>query len=255
MRKEDKLLCLGIFIGFGVTVAAMALPLWYPNAPQWVWGVMFIGGLSIAAYSSLVLCYELFIKLHLTREVKLIPLTMIICGILLIAGGIIYHLYDKKPQLTKISPIKQPSADEIAAQIIKKLPEKTQAGNLKQRAYDLSDEILWDLYRHGWPQSHKLRTEKKWPPYIGPMPETEKEGLSKWMKSRSGYFKFRFLQDVININNEFAEMHIKDPHLDSFLYPKSLIIIGMDPKHGRLILSQEIEEIALSLRNMADQIK
>lgn len=97
MRIDFKIALYGLLAGIGSTVAAMALPLRYPNISPLVLDIVLFGGLALALGSCLLIIYELVFRPRLAKEVKLIPLTMIIGGILLITGGIIYHLHDKKP--------------------------------------------------------------------------------------------------------------------------------------------------------------
>ena len=64
-------------------------------------------------------------------------------------------------------------------------------GNLKERTYDLSDEILWDPYRHGWPQRHPiLNKEKVWPPstFSMPPPNAAPEEINRWGIERSNFY-------------------------------------------------------------------
>lgn len=58
MRKQDQITLIGIIIGLGATVAAMALPFAYPNLPLAVWRILFWGGLAITALSVLLLIYD-----------------------------------------------------------------------------------------------------------------------------------------------------------------------------------------------------
>jgi hypothetical protein len=76
-----------------IGIVLMACPLAYPGFPLLLWRFLFWGGLAILIFWGL---YNFFTKLRLTKEVKLIPLIMIIGGFMLIAGGIIYHLHDSK---------------------------------------------------------------------------------------------------------------------------------------------------------------
>jgi hypothetical protein len=76
-----------------IGIVLMACPLAYPGFPLLLWRFLFWGGLAILIFWG---TYNLFTKLSLTKEVKLIPLIMIIGGFMLIAGGIIYHLHNNK---------------------------------------------------------------------------------------------------------------------------------------------------------------
>jgi hypothetical protein len=79
--------------------------------------------------------------------------------------------------------------------------------------------------------------------------------------SRSEYFKFRFLQRIVDIRSEFAELHLRDEKLDDFLkyhgtietMDRQIVVAGRSP--NILILPQHIEEVAERLRILAAQIK
>jgi hypothetical protein len=85
------------FIG----IVLMACPLAYPGLPLLLWRFLFWGGLAILIFGSL---YNLFIKPRLAKEVNLISLSMVIGGILLIIGGIIYYLHDTPITSSTSSP-------------------------------------------------------------------------------------------------------------------------------------------------------
>jgi len=126
MRKEDKLaLLLGLVVGPGITAMTTALPHLWPSAPLWLWLILFWGGLTITAYAILFLIYDFIIRPHLSREVKLIPLTMIICGFLLIIGGIIYHLHKKPIEQRPIQPISETPIPAPPQQELPKPPSKS----------------------------------------------------------------------------------------------------------------------------------
>ena len=134
-------------------------------------------------------------------------------------------------------------------------------GNLKQRTVDLSNEIMLDLYKHGWrsEQSHPSL-----PRYfvIAPMPVDAKES-QQWVLDRSGYFSYFVLPKVINIRNEFANLHSIDPELDGILemhgVPQNIdekFYIQGQPFHLRMpILPQEIEQISECLTKLAQPLK
>jgi hypothetical protein len=132
-------------------------------------------------------------------------------------------------------------------------------GNLKQRAIDLSNRIMDDLYRHGW---------RNWGdrPQSGPIPipkmPTEREAVMQWNRSRSIYFEFRFLQPLSDIRDEFAQLHIRDRELDDFFSYRATEMESTSrpddtriPRLRTTILPLEIESIAKHLALMASQIK
>src|SRR5208337_3683531 len=99
-----------LFIGPGIAAMTTALPQLWPNAPLWVWLTMFAGGLSITITSLSFLLYDYIIRPYFNREVKMVPLTTIICGVFLIIFGVIYHISDKNP-----IAVKQPSSKIIVS--------------------------------------------------------------------------------------------------------------------------------------------
>lgn len=127
-------------------------------------------------------------------------------------------------------------------------------GNLKQRAIALSDEIMENLCEHGWGPHPSSQQLKKWSGRIfETMPKTE-EGITQWTRSRSNYFKFRFVKRVIDLRDEFAQLHIREQDLDSFiaLYREHPLHL-MEDRY--FILPQKIERVAECLIKLAEQIK
>jgi len=128
--------------------------------------------------------------------------------------------------------------------------------DLRQRALNLSEEIVTDLHRHGWTVSIP---HKPFPPQIiSPIP-TDKKGRQHWARSRSDYFRSRFLQRVFDIRKEFSQLHIRDSVLDDFF--RSLDVARQEDikrqsnpdQRADIILPVEIEEVAMRLQVLADQ--
>jgi hypothetical protein len=132
-------------------------------------------------------------------------------------------------------------------------------GNIKQRAINLSNEIMDDLFRHGW------RSIDHEPPpsyaYARPMP-TDPTAFNTWMLTRSAHFEFRYLPKVIELRNEFSELHLRDDRLDAFLKYRAeqndtdkivAAVGGTNREHP--ILPMDIEMIAERLNALASQIK
>ncbi len=114
-------------------MTAKLLPLAYPDVPLWVLRTLFWLGVAIIVGSILFFINDYLIRPHLIRGIKMVPLLMIICGILFILGGITYHLINKTPQPKQpvsagsvVQQPKQPTAEEIASEIARKLPAETQ---------------------------------------------------------------------------------------------------------------------------------
>ncbi len=111
----------------------MACPLAYPGFSLLLWRFLFWSGLAILIFGAI---YNISVKKHLIREVKLIPLTMIIGGILLIVGGIIYHLHVVEPvhQLQEIQASTEQKlfVDNLIKEYIKTNPETKNNHQLMQ---------------------------------------------------------------------------------------------------------------------------
>lgn len=156
--------------------------------------------------------------------------------------------------------------------IVERLPEQNQQqpviiqtaptfGNLKQRATALSQEITQDLWMHGWspPAGQQL------PPgfVIQPMPKGGREEITQWTRSRSSYFRWKFFDRVLDMRNEFAQLHIRDQRLDDFFKYQGMIeqanrqLAAAQPQRqiDSLVLPQEIEMVAERLKVLAEQLK
>jgi hypothetical protein len=115
-----------------------------------------------------------------------------------------------------------------------------------------------DMYMHGW----KIYPGTPAPPGIPPMP-TGMEENKRWVESRSGYFKFRFLGRVFEMRNEYAQLHIQDEELDTYLQSivdSQKMRDSMPPDRRKdfpemPILPMEIESISDRLKVLASQIR
>jgi hypothetical protein len=93
----------------------------------------------------------------------------------------------------------------------------TPYGNLQQRAINLAQEIMDELYRHGLPDGR--------PMYLGPSPgivaveQKPRNGpaVAEWDSRRSRSFRMRRLDNVRELRDEFAQLHLRDRELDDFL--------------------------------------
>jgi hypothetical protein len=84
-------------------------------------------------------------------------------------------------------------------------------GNIKDRAVALSQEIIRDLCLRGW----RGRGCQETPPgFVQRMPTTEPE-MGQWVRGLSDYFRWRLFERVLDIRNEFAQLHLRDQELDS----------------------------------------
>jgi hypothetical protein len=132
-------------------------------------------------------------------------------------------------------------------------------GNLGDRAIALSDDIMQDLYRYGWKNWGNRSGQQG--PSVPKMPSSPEE-TQRWTSSRSHYFRFRFFEKVLDIRNEFAQLHLRDERLDDFFKYQGMIeqanrqMAAANPGHeiDVPILPQQIEEVAERLKILANQI-
>jgi hypothetical protein len=167
---------------------------------------------------------------------------------------------DKTPHKSPQVPPLQPSVKEQPPKII--IETGPVFGNIKERAIALSDEILIDLYRHGWPGYGPPRIQPE--RVVQQFPGSDSAKTALWVKTRSGYFRFRLRDRVIDIRNEFAQLHLRSQELDEFLdhekrnddFEKQMAAL---PPQNRVatpdIFPPQIESVAKELRVLAEQIK
>ncbi len=164
----------------------------------------------------------------------------------LIMAGFLYLIYHPSTELTNVTTniIQPPSV-----------------GNLKQRAYNLADEIMEDLYTHGWRPMFMGDWKPRHPLIQDKMPDDE-DGNRVWAERRSRNFKHRFYERTIELKNEFAQLHYSDHWLDEYFKNKKmqedannqLKGIGK-PQREIYFMPQEIEKIAMHIRKLSEQIK
>lgn len=134
-------------------------------------------------------------------------------------------------------------------------------GNLKERAITLSQEIMEDLWINGW-HSNPVAHVQKPPGFIvfQQMPKSYEE-QKQWVHSRSNYFHWKFFDRVLDMRNEYAQLHIRDQRLDDFLKHEGVIedanthMVVIPPPEVNFILPQDIEDVTERLRALADQLK
>lgn len=121
-------------------------------------------------------------------------------------------------------------------------------GNIRDRAYALSEEIMENLWSHGWKGGpwDSIRMPKGFV-QVQKMPDLhDVQANLQWVKNRSSYFRFRFLQRVIEMRDEFAQLHLRDTQLDEYLKNER-----MDSAFN--IPPQSIQSVAERLRVLADK--
>jgi len=167
-----------------------------------------------------------------------------------------HHLPDEKPKdLAPPNFIPTKKTVSPKAPLPNAKPEEPRieipipTGNLKDRTISLSADITRDLNRHGWHTPNLIETQL-FPGEEIPMPTTP-EGVNQWVKARSDYFKFNFLTRLTNIRDDFAKCNYRDPQLDEFFRFLDYRIGNEQPD----IPVQDIEQVAVRLRVMAENIK
>ena len=136
-------------------------------------------------------------------------------------------------------------------------------GNIKQRSIDLSNEIMEDLYRNGWPQRAWSKLQRT--PEVSVISRTPTTAVDskQWMKIRSSFFRWKFIKRILEIRNEFSQLHLRDQGLDDFFNyqgmiedtNKQLSMTGQPQRIDNFILPQQIESVAESLVALAEQVK
>lgn len=128
-------------------------------------------------------------------------------------------------------------------------------GSLK-RALALSDEIMTDLYKNGWRYGHAIPSRLQiLPQSIRPRPTTS-EGWRNWNDTCSVAFHSMYYQRVVDIRNEFAELHLRDIELDDFI--KGQDMMKQNPSTSILWWTStppvEIESVAERLTILAEEL-
>lgn len=139
----------------------------------------------------------------------------------------------------------------------------SQFGNIGDRAVELSQEIMEDLWIHGWAsrRDSPIQMPKGFVP-IAKMPAPgDVQGNLRWERSRSSYFRFRFLKRAVDLRNELAQLHLRDRRLDEFMKDQRKMEEVQREAKGTPIERQmetdisppEIEEVAEGLRILGDE--
>ncbi len=139
-------------------------------------------------------------------------------------------------------------------------------GNLKERTVSLASRIMTDLYEHGWKEG---RPRHQPPPTISihmPPPLAEHDAPRSemtWTTHRSYDFQTFYLKEVQEIVQEFTRLSIRNRRLDDELEMLDERMKGneqlgrfqqLTPHDRWPLLPMEIEDIADSLRELANQI-
>jgi hypothetical protein len=100
--------------------------------------------------------------------------------------------------------------------MVRELHQGNQTGNLKERAVALSAEIMKKMYQRGWMEGRVTLPPGVIVVHHEPGPSASSEEQLKYIEINRGYFRFRFAQQLLNMHQEFAELHLHDYDLDQF---------------------------------------
>jgi hypothetical protein len=232
----------------GAAVLIMAIG-WYVSE----WGARIASVLALA-----ILLFAIWIKSDWSKNIK--GWSTFVLSVIVVIFIVVTFLWPKlsvQPSIQEPAPRPSPPASVPTRPAVQLAPT---FGNLKERTLALSQEIMEDLSRHGWRE--KQPVDRRSPNFH--MPDvTDIEGLQKWIQTRSIHFRFRFLNRVIDLRNEFSQLHLRDERLDRFIESEGMIeqanqmmrqqnLAGMRQID---ILPQQIEEVAERLVVLANQIK
>lgn len=188
----------------------------------------------ILVLALLVGCFGIF------QSGWIVHLNIICCLILGIALTLIsWWIQPSSPQ--------QPTANEIATEVIKKMPADMikPVGNLKQRTIELVDGITKDFFS----ESRRYPA----PPLDSTNPKATEEAHLKWVQNTSEYFKWKYFEKALELRDEFAQLHIKEPDLDYF-FKSQASYEGDNRQYKHPILNWEILKVRDCLKAMADKI-
>jgi hypothetical protein len=145
--------------------------------------------------------------------------------------------FDKTPHRPSVRPTPSQQRPQTIIEIAPAL------GNLRERILTLSQDILNDLYAHGWREGVQGIQYRGM--MISHMPHTTEE-LKNWALLRSKYFKHFFLSRAIELRDECAQLHIKNEQLDELLEMEKI---------ADQLPTPAIESTAEQLQTLAQQIK
>lgn len=133
-------------------------------------------------------------------------------------------------------------------------------GNLKQRTIELSNEIMRSLYEKGW-KKEIIEREKLFNPdfVLSEMPDPAKNpnGFREWKINMSGKFYLLYFDQVLEIKNEYSQLHIKNKALDRYYFDDRTINSPIDDRNilsplemGNYLVLHRYQEINMNMKNM-----
>jgi hypothetical protein len=108
----DRTALIICFAGLAGTIAAMALPLAWPNVPNWIWRVIFWVSIFLLVITLIFLAYEYWIKSIIHGKQYMWPIILMGFGILIFGVGIIWHhIQLSKTTIPSFQPRSQPGKE------------------------------------------------------------------------------------------------------------------------------------------------
>jgi hypothetical protein len=147
----------------------------------------------------------------------------------------------------------------IEAQI-NELRATTVGGNLAERARSLARAMMVNLAERGWqPPNGHIDLPPGDTPFLHFPTQTESADYrNTWFRNMTNYWRFRFGDSVVGVHDEFAQLHIKDRDLDSFVESYELdvkdLARGITAGARSPVNPYEIQDVANSLVRLADQL-
>jgi hypothetical protein len=147
-------------------------------------------------------------------------------------------------------PLNNPSPSEDVRGLHGDGTQKQSYGNLKLRLWQLSHDVMANLYKRGWPQLEGFsKSEFVNEPLIEHYPhegtDAEKDD---WSRRCVQYFQSMQLKQVVDIYQECLALHIRDEKLETDINLQS------QPGGQGLHHAAQVDQIAIHLRQLADQI-
>jgi hypothetical protein len=141
----------------------------------------------------------------------------------------------------------------IEAQL-NELKATTQGGNLKERALDLANDMVMDMVRRGYqpPGGHIDLPNGEKPHLHLPTPADTKDYQDTWWRNMRHSFRFHFGQRLIEIHDEFAQLHLRDRDLDDWV--KEYQYDGNRPDSIMPVNAFEVQRLADSLTALANRL-
>jgi hypothetical protein len=130
---------------------------------------------------------------------------------------------------------------------------ETHGGNLGERAVTLAQDMILDLVRRGWQPPGEQRLAMFGEPFMHfPMYDDSPEYHDMWWKGMRLHFNFRYTPRLIEIHDEFADLHIKDQILDNYL--KFYQDVSKDPVVPLPADTSQIQMIAATLVEFSNRL-